>query len=393
MAKRNRIDVDNFFSEVDQTQEVYNLRERIKTLEEKLDQQVTLEQSLIAEIEELRSQSHQADDQQLQQHIGELRDYLKGNQGVIQYPIKSIHSNPDQPRKTFTEEVESMALSLQQEGQLDPVIVFDDGMLFDGECRWRAAQSLGWETLEVVFTARPANNKELRRKAYLTSLHRRGLNALDKAETLVAIACDEFPDLLPEEVPRIVNRVLTRLKRRKQSLGDRLHLQPPVEQQMVIEKLEDIEPEEAQVLLLFLGLQEHPASLNRNIFPALNLTSDLKVAIREQALGCAQAMILNRLSAKDLSLSEKQALKLREQGIDEVLTQNLSTAQTRQWVSQQKIQQETQINSNGRDQQVDRLLNSVQKLDLQTIQATQEQLQELHRILKTKLTQIEQMLN
>lgn len=45
MAKRDRLDVDNFFSEVDQNQEVYNLRERIKTLEEQLHQQSSQEHS------------------------------------------------------------------------------------------------------------------------------------------------------------------------------------------------------------------------------------------------------------------------------------------------------------------------------------------------------------
>lgn len=391
MAKRNRLDVDSFFSEVDQTQEVYNLRERLKTLEEQLNQQVSHEQHLIAEIEQLRAQPQQQDDQQLQSQISQLREHLKQNQSTNQYPVSKIEPNPEQPRKTFSEEVESMALSLQQEGQLDPVILFEDGMLFDGECRWRAAQSLGWETIEAVFTTKPDQPKVLRRKAYLTSLHRRGLNALDKAETLVAIACDEVPALPPEEVPRIINRVLTRLKRKKQSLGERLHLQLNEQQQAVLEQLE-VDPIESQVFLIFLGLQEHPASLNRNIFPALNLTSDLKAAVREQSLGCAQALILNRLSAAELSISERQALKLREKGIKEVLTQNLSTTQTQQWVAQQKAQYIQPSTPGTRDKEVDRLLSSVQKLDLINTKASPEQLRELQQTLENTLQHVKQLL-
>ena len=392
MAKRNRLDVDSFFSEVDQTQEVYNLREQLKRLEEQLSQQVSHEQHLIVEIEQLRVQSQEQDRPQLQNQISELREHLKQSQGTNQYPVDKIQPNPDQPRKTFAEEVDSMALSLQQEGQLDPVILFEDGMLFDGECRWRAAKSLGWETIEAVFTAKPDHPKVLRRKAYLTSLHRRGLNALDKAETLVAIACDEIPDLPPEEVPRIINRVLTRLKRKKQNLGERLHLQHHEQQHVVLEQLE-VDPIESQVFLIFLGLQEHPASLNRNIFPVLNLTSDLKAAVREQSLGCAQALILNRLSASELKISERQALKLREKGIREVLRQNLSTTQTQQWVTQQKLQYIQHSTSAIRDKQVDRFLSSIQKLDLTSVEASSEQLQELQQTLEDKLVVLQKLLN
>ncbi|MBW4546986.1 MAG: ParB N-terminal domain-containing protein [Symplocastrum torsivum CPER-KK1] len=392
MAKRNRLDVDRFFSEVDQTQEVYSLREQLKRLEEQLSQQVSHEQHLITEIEQLRLQSQEQARPQLQNQIRELREHLKQSQSINQYPIDKIQPNPDQPRKTFTEEVDSMALSLQQEGQLDPVILFEDGMLFDGECRWRAAKSLGWDTIEAVFTAKPDHSKVLRRKAYLTSLHRRGLNALDKAETLVAIACDEIPELPPEEVPRIINRVLTRLKRKKQSLGERLHLQHHEQQHVVLEQLE-VDPIESQVFLIFLGLQEHPASLNRNIFPALNLTSDLKAAVREQSLGCAQALILNRLSASELKISERQALKLREKGIREVLRQNLSTTQTQQWVIQQKSQYIQHSTSAIRDKQVDRFLSSIQKLDLTSVEASSEQLQELQQTLEDKLVVLQKLLN
>ncbi len=392
MAKRDRINIDSFFSEVDQNQEVYNLRERLKTLEAQLNQQVGREQHLVAEIEQLRSQPLQEqDNQQLQSQISQLREHLKQSQGTIQYPISKIHPNPEQPRKTFIEEVEAMALSLQQEGQLDPVILFDNGMLFDGECRWRAAESLGWKTLDAVFTSELDNPKILRRKAYLTSLHRRGLNALDKAETLVAIACDQISELPPEEVPRIINRVLTRLKRKKQSLGERLHLQQREQQQAVLEQLE-VDPLESQVFQIFLGLQEHPSSLNRNIFPALNLTSDLKVAVREKALGCAQALILNRLCALELGISEQQALKLREKGIKEVLTQNLSAAQTQQWLAQQKAQYVKSSTPTARDKQVDRLLTTVQKVDLTNTQASLEQLQELQQTLENALQQVKQRL-
>lgn len=390
MVKRNRMDVDAFFSEVDQTQEVYNLRERIKTLEEKLDQTINREQELVSEIDQLRLRPiNEYESQQLQDQIETLREHLKENKGTIQYPVNKITPNLNQPRKTFTEEVEAMALSLQREGQLDPVILFEDGMLFDGECRYRAAQILGWGNLEAVFTSKLEDAKTLRRRAYLTSLHRRGLNALDKAETLVAIACDEIPELPPEEVPRIINRVLTRLKRKKQSLGQKLHLQLQEQQQIALEQL-GLEIVEAQVIALFLELQEHPASLNRNIFPSLNLTLDLKNAVREQALGCAQALILNRISAKELGISEKSALKLRAQGIQKVIAENLSTAATQQWVAQQKTRFfKPSISLPIRDKKIERILTIAQDIDLGSTTASLEQRQELKQVLETLLQQLQ----
>lgn len=390
MVKRNRMDVDAFFSEVDQTQEVYNLRERIKTLEEKLDQTINREQELVSEIDQLRLRPiNEYESQQLQDQIEILREHLKENKGTIQYPVNKITPNLNQPRKTFTEEVEAMALSLQREGQLDPVILFEDGMLFDGECRYRAAQILGWGNLEAVFTSKLEDAKTLRRRAYLTSLHRRGLNALDKAETLVAIACDEIPELPPEDVPRIINRVLTRLKRKKQSLGQKLHLQLQEQQQIALAQLE-LEIVEAQVIALFLELQEHPASLNRNIFPSLNLSLDLKNAVREQALGCAQALILNRISAKELGISEKSALKLREQGIQKVITENLSTTATQQWVTQQKTRYFKPSILPIQDKKIKRILTIAHDIDLSNTNISLEQRQELKQVLETLLQQLQE---
>jgi ParB family chromosome partitioning protein len=396
VVKRNRIDVDSFFNEVDQTQELYSLRERVQSLEVKLSQNAEREQQLVGEIEQLKSHPLNSQEQEhLETQIGALRDHLKDTQGIIEYPVNQIHRNPDQPRQTFDEEVEAMRLSLSKEGQLDPIILFEDGMLFDGECRWRAAAALEWETIKTVFTARPQDNKTLRRRAYLTSLHRRGLNALDKAETLVAIACDEIPNLPPEDVPRLINRVLIRLKRKDQSLRDRLHLQAQEEQQRVLAEL-GLEDVEAQVFLVFLGLQEHPVSLNRNIFPTLNLSNDLKAAIRTQRLGCSQALLLNSLSAQKLGITEKQALKLRQKAIQEVTAQNLSTSETRRWVTDRKKQftKNEESNSNSsikpRNERVDQVISIIRDLRLGEALPV-EQRDELKTLLGNVLAQLEEM--
>ncbi len=378
---------DEFIEGANLTESV--LQQQIEVLEQQLQQKDEREQSLVSEIEQFRSNELSEHERQLlQKQIDELREHLKQNQGSVEYPVAEIRPNPKQTRQTFKDEVEAMERSLQEEGQLDDVMLFDDGTLFDGECRWRAATNLQWETIKAVFVSRPESDTTLRRRTYLANRHRRDLNALDKAESLVAIVCDELTELEPDEVARIVNRVLTRLKRRKQKLGDRLHLQPQEQQRAVLAQLE-LEPLETQVFLILLGLQEHPATLNRNVFPTINLTLDLRTAVRERALGCAQALVLNRLTAENLGLSEQEALQLRNEGIDITLANNLSEIKVQQWVAEQKKQFEgdgtsTQLNG-ARDKQVDHVLAAVQRLDLNKATISTQQRQQLKQALERVL--------
>ncbi len=383
---------DEFIEGANLTESV--LQHQIEVLEHQLQQKDEHEQALVGEIEQLRANDlDETERQLLQKQIDELREHLKQNQGSVEYPIAKIHPNPKQTRQTFKEEVEAMERSLQEEGQLDDVMLFDDGTLFDGECRWRAATNLNWKTIRAVFVSRPENDQTLRRRTYLANRHRRDLNALDKAASLVAIVCDEISELKPDEVSRIVNRVLTRLKRRKQKIGDRLHLQHQEQQRAILTQLE-LEPVEIQVFLILLGLQEHPATLNRNVFPTLNLTADLKVAVRERALGCAQALVLNRLTAENLGLSKQKALQLRSEGIEITLANNLSEVKAQQWVAEQKKQlvgDNTTALSNGiRNQHVDHILVAVQRLDLNKAAISTEQRQELKQALERVLQMLKE---
>ncbi len=113
---------------------------------------------------------------QLQSQIDALREHLKQNQGVIQYPVQKIYQ-PDQPRQTFKDEVAAVVLSLSRRAA-GPYYFLDDGMLFDGECRWRAAKILGWETMKRFLTV--VTTRQKFQTQSLLCLHRRSLNALDK---------------------------------------------------------------------------------------------------------------------------------------------------------------------------------------------------------------------
>lgn len=374
------------------------LHQQIQKLQQELALFTAREQELVADIERMQS-SGEVERQQLQGEIVKLRDHLQQSQGIVRFPIEKIRPNPKQPRQTFGEEVEAMMLSLQAEGQLDPIILFEDGTIFDGECRWRSGRALGWTQLDAVFITRPQDEKTLLRQAYLSGRHRRNLNALDQAEALVAITCNEIADLSPQEVPRIISRVLKRIQRESQRSGEiklesNLHLQPPEKQRIAIEQIKekvDIDAIETKVWILFLGLQEHPASLERNIFPTLRLPVDLKDAIRHQRLGCSQALALNSLSAVELEITEKKALELRASGIEAVTTQNLSEAETKKWVKKQKQRFiGDKLVSRARNKQGDRAIASLRSLDLQ-MPFSPEQRQELKYLLQSTLKQLEEL--
>lgn len=376
-----------------------DLQQQVRKLQLELAQQSQREQQLVTQIKELQSQPLALkEQQQLQGEIDKLREHLKQTQGVVRYPVEKIRPNPEQPRKTFDEEVEAMVLSLQAEGQLAPVILFEDGTIFDGECRWRSSQVLQWEDLDAVIIARPKDEKTLLRKAYLSGRHRRNLNALDQAETLVTLACDYIPELPPQDVPRIISRVLKRLKRKQVKLGSQLHLQSVEEQQEAFEHLKvegvEISEVEIEVFLIFLGLQEHPVSLDRNIFTTLKLSVDLKDAVRHQRLACPQALTLNRLSAEKLHMTEKRALKLRQQGIEIVVAQNLSEEATKKWVIEQKKRfvKDDPI-SHNQDKKVDRIIANFRALDFEQVTFSLEQRQELEQLLNKKLQQLKVLAN
>ena len=68
------------------------------------------------------------------------------------YPIESIFVDRATRQRREVTRVEEMAWSLQEIGQLQPIIVTRDGELKIGERRWTAAKSLGWTHIMVQFT-------------------------------------------------------------------------------------------------------------------------------------------------------------------------------------------------------------------------------------------------
>lgn len=97
--------------------------------------------------------------------------------------IARIDSNPYQPRRDFDPaDTESLAESLREHGLLQPVVVRRAGDRFQlvaGERRLRAAQKAGWT--EVPVQVVEADERRMAELAIVENLHRRDLNALEKA--------------------------------------------------------------------------------------------------------------------------------------------------------------------------------------------------------------------
>lgn len=372
MSKKVGVDLSNLFSGAEYSQEVHALEAKIA--------------SLTAEIEQLRSQG----DAELETKLQELREQLT-IADVLEVPLQQIDRNLEQPRQTFTQEsIAMLARSLESDGQQEPILLIEHSkgryLLFDGERRTRAASLLNWKTLKAVIIPEPT---ALHRRVLLANLHRENLHPLDLAEALVKeiISCC---DLDAADVPRTLRTAVRRLERQGTMTRVSFLVAATLEQQQQDLITLGLNAAEENVFRVLLSLRLNPASVNTNIFPMLGLSVDLKQAIREQGLGGMQALALQRLSAKNLGLSEQDADGVRANLMSEVLEKQLSVTQTRQRVAQE-IARYSQLQQVTFDKkQVDSIINRVRSMPVEKVEP--EQLVQLKAALQQKLVEIESAL-
>ncbi len=376
MTQRKAPDITNYFSAAKQSQQLSEAESEL--------------QQLRAEIEELRSKGST----ELEEQIQVLRSQLQSQSGIQCIPLQQILPNPEQPRQTFLpESIESMSRSLVSDGQLEPVILIqrENLVIFDGERRWRSAKALGWQNLQAVIIPEPA---ALHRKALLTSLHREDLNPLDKAEAIQQELATNT-DLDPQDIPRILSTVVRRLnaQKRMNSVID-LMTGTAEEQQLGLADM-DLDEREQAVLALLLDLQLNPASIDANIFPMLSLAEDIKTAIRSKGLKGVHAMALQKLSAKNLGVTEEEAESIRLNTTQKVIAEKLSASATRKLVASVIASQvQPSSTSETKIKPVSQEARRLQKLSLESLKKTERtQLIEFQEVLRQKLAEIEEVLN
>ena len=137
---------------------------------------------------------------------------------LTEIPPQAIRPNPRQPRRSFTaEDAEALAVSIREDGVLQPVIVRPHRAggyeLIAGERRWRAALEAGVPTLPAL--VREADERESLLLALVENVARKQLSAVEEARAY-AVLLDEFALSLGE--------VARRVGRSKPAVSNRLRL-------------------------------------------------------------------------------------------------------------------------------------------------------------------------
>ena len=378
MASRKAPNIADYFSGAKQTQQLSNAEEEIAQLK--------------TEIERLRASGSE----EVEIQLSTLKEQLKSQSGVVDLEISKIIQNPDQPRRTFlNESIVAMAQSLASDGQLSPIIVIaqqdEKHLLFDGERRWRAAKDIGWSTIKAVTMDAP---KDLHRKALLTSLHREDLNPLDKAEAIIK-EISLNAGLKADDIARVLSTVIRRLNKQKRLSEIMANLSSNNSSQNVESDDNYVNESEHTILKILLELQLNPASVDANLLPMLGLADDLKDGIRNLGLKGVHAIALQKLSAKNLNLSQAKTKRLREDLTKKVVQESLSVLQTRKLVNDAIVKYspspESAIDAN---KQLGKIKQNVDLISLDLLRsADPTSLRDVYDLLKQKMTEIESLIS
>jgi ParB family transcriptional regulator, chromosome partitioning protein len=363
------------------------------------DVQAQIEE-LQAEIQRLKQEKTQrsTEDNQQQKYeslIEELREQLK-QKGVVQVAIEEIHPNPNQPRETFTDAmICEMATSLEEEGQLDPIILLPGNLLFDGECRWRAAIGIlsindpnRWSTLDAVYLEQDLPEEELHAKVLAAGI-RNALNPLDLAQALMK-QCQYVLAHGEEEIVRILRNAVRRLERSKETPQLKEIMGLSINERLARLQAFRLDEVELKLFLVLMRFKQNPASVSANIFPKLKLSDDLKNAIRSRGLEVYAADSLSRINAKNLQLElEEEAIPIRASAIEYVIDHKLSKAETQLYVSNLIANYSPNTISEG-DKKVDRLIQSIEQVNLEGLD--ESQIKRLISLFKSKAREMQALL-
>ncbi len=295
-------------------------------------------ENLQAEVARLKSQElNSAQQSQLELQIEQLTSQLAAQSGICRILVSKIDRDEAQPRTVFPPAlIQERAESLRTKGQLTPIIVIPNGdryKLFEGELRWRSAQKLAWEELDAVFltSAESWNATEIFERQVVTSIQSQRLHDLDIAEAIIKLTVDRYPNWLGREsdIPKTLHTALRKMEREGAAPDfNVLKIADPQTQQLWLDNLEN-KDEEKQIFQTILGLQLHPASINKHILPLLKVADDVKAAIREYGIEGSKAKQIDRLTPEYLGQSDEDALKIRSEVIQQITEDKLSLIETK----------------------------------------------------------------
>ena len=104
---------------------------------------------------------------------------------TVEIPVAEIDRNPNQPRKTFTDEsLKEMATSISVYGVLQPLLLVREPngryLIVSGERRFRAATMAGLKKVPAII--REFTDQQIQEISLIENLHREDLNAIEAAE-------------------------------------------------------------------------------------------------------------------------------------------------------------------------------------------------------------------
>jgi len=153
---------------------------------------------------------------------GDMSDMPEaGGKGAKTIPIEEISANPDQPRRTFSEEdLKSLAASISEKGLLQPVLVRpapsgDGYQIVAGERRWRAAQLARLHEIPVL--VRDLTDRETLEIAIVENVQRTDLNPVEEARAYKQLV-DRF-EHTQDEIARAVGKSRSHISNMMRLLG------------------------------------------------------------------------------------------------------------------------------------------------------------------------------
>ena len=113
-------------------------------------------------------------------------DEIPKNKQVQDLELSKIVPNRYQPRREFSDDsIKELAETLDKDGLLQPIVVREGGddeqyEIIAGERRYRAAKSLGWQTIPAI--VKNMSDDQAASLAVIENLQREDLNPIDEAK-------------------------------------------------------------------------------------------------------------------------------------------------------------------------------------------------------------------
>ncbi|MDQ0244992.1 ParB family chromosome partitioning protein [Bacillus fengqiuensis] len=203
----------------------------------------------------LKEKNEVEQEQEQEQEVELLEEETVIKEEIKQIPVLTIIPNRYQPRTVFNEhKIEELALTIRTHGIIQPIVVreIEDGLyeLIAGERRWRAVQSLRWETIPAI--VKQLDDTETASVALIENLQREELTAIEEALAYVKLI--ELHNLTQEALAQRLGKGQSTVANKLRLLKLPTPIQEAIKQKTITERharaLIPLKSEEKQLAVL-----------------------------------------------------------------------------------------------------------------------------------------------